>query len=200
MNKNKNKDNNGSHSTKLNMEIGEEELMFQLNQANTKAAAFSMVVRKYQERLYWHIRKMVLSHDDANDILQNTFLKAWEGIDNFRGDSLISTWLYRIATNETLTFLANKRMQNITSMDELEEVLAQNLEADKYFDGDEAQLKLQKAILTLPENQRLVFNMKYFDDLTYEEMEAILDTSVGALKASYHIAVKKIEKYLTEEE
>ena len=200
MNKNKNKDNNGSHSTKLNMETGEEELMFQLNQANTKAAAFSMVVRKYQERLYWHIRKMVLSHDDANDILQNTFLKAWEGIDNFRGDSLISTWLYRIATNETLTFLANKRMQNITSMDELEEVLAQNLEADKYFDGDEAQLKLQKAILTLPENQRLVFNMKYFDDLTYEEMEAILDTSVGALKASYHIAVKKIEKYLTEEE
>ena len=200
MNKNKNKDNNGSHSTKLNMEIGEEELMFQLNQANTKAAAFSMVVRKYQERLYWHIRKMVLSHDDANDILQNTFLKAWKGIDNFRGDSLISTWLYRIATNETLTFLANKRMQNITSMDELEEVLAQNLEADKYFDGDEAQLKLQKAILTLPEKQRLVFNMKYFDDLTYEEMEAILDTSVGALKASYHIAVKKIEKYLTEEE
>jgi len=200
MNKNKNKDNNGSHSTKLNMETGEEELMFQLNQANTKAAAFSMVVRKYQERLYWHIRKMVLSHDDANDILQNTFLKAWKGIDNFRGDSLISTWLYRIATNETLTFLANKRMQNITSMDELEEVLAQNLEADKYFDGDEAQLKLQKAILTLPEKQRLVFNMKYFDDLTYEEMEAILDTSVGALKASYHIAVKKIEKYLTEEE
>ncbi|HRR62259.1 MAG TPA: sigma-70 family RNA polymerase sigma factor [Paludibacteraceae bacterium] len=182
------------------METGEEELMFQLNQANTKAAAFSMVVRKYQERLYWHIRKMVLSHDDANDILQNTFLKAWKGIDNFRGDSLISTWLYKIATNETLTFLANKRMQNITSMDELEEVLAQNLEADKYFDGDEAQLKLQKAILTLPEKQRLVFNMKYFDDLTYEEMEAILDTSVGALKASYHIAVKKIEKYLTEEE
>ncbi len=133
-------------------------------------------------------------------ILQNTFLKAWKGIDNFRGDSLISTWLYRIATNETLTFLANKRMQNITSMDELEEVLAQNLVADKYFDGDEAQLKLQKAILTLPEKQRLVFNMKYFDDLTYEEMEAILDTSVGALKASYHIAVKKIEKYLTEEE
>lgn len=200
MNKNKNKDNNGSHSTKLNMEIGEEELMFQLNQANTKAAAFSIVVRKYQERLYWHIRKMVLSHDDANDILQNTFLKAWKGIDNFRGDSLIPTWLYKIATNETLTFLANKRMQNITSMDELEEVLAQNLEADKYFDGDEAQLKLQKAILTLPEKQRLVFNMKYFDDLTYEEMEAILDTSVGALKASYHIAVKKIEKYLTEEE
>lgn len=200
MNKNKNKDNNGSHSTKLNMETGEEELMFQLNQANTKAAAFSMVVRKYQERLYWHIRKMVLSHDDANDILQNTFLKAWKGIDNFRGDSLISTWLYKIATNETLTFLANKRMRNTTSMDELEEVLAQNLEADKYFDGDEAQLKLQKAILTLPEKQRLVFNMKYFDDLTYEEMEAILDTSVGALKASYHIAVKKIEKYLTEEE
>lgn len=195
-----NKNNNRSHSTKLNMETGEEELMFQLNQANTKAAAFSMVVRKYQERLYWHIRKMVLFHDDANDILQNTFLKAWKGIDNFRGDSLISTWLYKIATNETLTFLANKRMRNITSMDELEEVLAQNLEADKYFDGDEAQLKLQKAILTLPEKQRLVFNMKYFDDLTYEEMEAILDTSVGALKASYHIAVKKIEKYLTEEE
>ena len=138
---------------------------------------------------------MVLSHDDANDVLQNTFIKAWNGLEGFRGDSQISTWFYKIATNETLTFLANKRQRNHTSMDDDEKLMLQNLQSDTYFDGDEVQLILQKAILTLPEKQRLVFNMKYFDDITYEQMEAILGTSVGALKASYHIAVKKIEKY-----
>jgi len=121
-------------------------------------------------------------------------------LDGFRGDSLISTWLYRIATNETLTFLTNKRMRTQNSMDDVEEVLLQNLTAENYFNGDEIQLKLQKAILTLPEKQRLVFNMKYFDDITYDEMEAILGTTVGALKASYHYAVKKIEKYFSEED
>ncbi|MDD3079613.1 MAG: RNA polymerase sigma factor [Paludibacter sp.] len=173
----------------------EAELLLQLNQPQKKAGAFSGLVRLYQEKLYWHIRKMVLSHDDANDILQNTFMKAWNGLDGFRGDSQISTWLYRIATNETLTFLANKRMRNIASMDDVETVLLQNLQADTYFNGNELELKLQKAILTLPEKQRLVFNMKYFDDITYEQMEAILGTSVGALKASYHHAVKKIERF-----
>ncbi len=175
---------------------GEEKLKEQLQDPKRKAAAFSQLVRMYQERLYWHIRKMVLSHDDANDILQNTFMKAWNGIDNFRGDSLVSTWFYRIATNETLTFLANKRMKNINSLDEVEDVLLQQLQADQYFNGNEAQLKLQQAILTLPEKQRLVFNMRYFDDLSYEQMENILGTTVGALKASYHLAVKKIEKFL----
>jgi len=177
----------------------EEELLLKLSQPKTRNAAFSSLVRTYQERLYWHIRKMVLSHDDSNDILQNAFMKAWNGIDGFRGDSQFSTWLYRIATNETLTFLANKRMRGFSSMDEVEESLLQNLRSDAYFDGNDLQLRLQKAILTLPEKQRLVFNMKYFDDITYEQMESILGTSVGALKASYHYAVKKIEKYFEEE-
>jgi RNA polymerase sigma-70 factor (ECF subfamily) len=178
----------------------EEELLLQLSQPKSRSGAFSIVVRTYQERLYWHIRKMVLSHEDANDVLQNTFMKAWNGIDGFRGDSQFSTWLYRIATNETLTFLTSKRMRTQNSIDDVDETLLQNLQADTYFNGNELQMKLQKAILTLPEKQRLVFNMKYFDDITYEEMEAILGTSVGALKASYHYAVKKIEKLFSEEE
>jgi len=182
------------------MNPSEEELVLQLNHPNRRAGAFSVIVRTYQERLYWHIRKMVMSHEDANDVLQNTFMKAWNGLDGFRGESMVSTWLYRIATNETLTFLTNKRMRNQNSIDDVENTLLQNLQADTYFNGSEIQLKLQKAILTLPEKQRLVFNMKYFDDITYDEMEAILGTSVGALKASYHYAVKKIEKYFSEEE
>lgn len=182
------------------MSLTEEDLQQQLGHPKKRAAAFSEVVRSYQERLYWHIRKMVLSHEDANDVLQNTFMKAWNGLDGFRGDSQVSTWLYRIATNETLTFLANKRMRNLNSIDDVEDVLLQNLKADSYFNGNEIQLKLQEAILTLPEKQRLVFNMKYFDDITYEQMESITGTSVGALKASYHHAVKKIEKFFEEEE
>jgi RNA polymerase sigma-70 factor (ECF subfamily) len=182
------------------MNLTNEELQIQLNEPDQKAKAFSAVVRAYQERLYWHIRKMVLSHDDANDVLQNCFMKAWNGIEGFRGDSQISTWLYRIATNETLTFLANKKLRNLQSLDDVEDNLLLNLQSDQYFNGNEAQLKLQKAIITLPEKQRLVFNMKYFDDITYEKMEAILGTSVGALKASYHHAVKKIEKFFDENE
>jgi RNA polymerase sigma-70 factor (ECF subfamily) len=182
------------------MNLTEEELLSKLSEPRSRAAAFSSLVRSYQERLYWHIRKMVLSHDDSNDVLQNTFMKAWNGLDGFRGDSQISTWLYRIATNETLTFLSNKRMRTSNSIDDVEDNLLNNLQADTYFSGTELQLKLQKAILTLPEKQRLVFNMKYFEDIKYEEMEAILGTSVGALKASYHHAVKKIEKYFEEEE
>ena len=180
------------------MSFSEEDLLKQLNNPNKRATAFSILVRTYQERLYWHIRKMVLSHEDSNDVLQNTFMKAWKGLDGFRGESQLSTWLYRIATNETLTFLANKRMRNTNSLDDVEDSLILNLRADSYFNGTEIQLRLQEAILTLPEKQRLVFNMKYFDDITYEEMENILGTSVGALKASYHHAVKKIEKFFEE--
>jgi len=175
------------------------ELLTMLADPKRKSLAFSSIVRNYQERIYWHIRKMVLVHDDANDVMQNTFLKAWNGIDSFRGDSLISTWLYRIATNESLTFLTNKRLKNLQSMDDEESLMFQNLQADSYFDGNEVEQKLQEAILTLPEKQRLVFNMKYFEDITYEEMESILGTSVGALKASFHHAVKKIERFLIEE-
>jgi RNA polymerase sigma-70 factor (ECF subfamily) len=177
----------------------EDDLLSLLADHKTKDKAFSTVVRLYQERLYWHVRKMVLSHDDANDVLQNTFLKAWNGLANFRGDAQLSSWLYRIATNETMTFLANKRMKNVSSMEDVENTLLNQLHSDEYFSGNEAEMKLQEAILTLPEKQRLVFNMKYFDCLTYEAMEKILDTSTGALKASYHHAVKKIEKILSDE-
>lgn len=180
------------------MSLQDKELMSQLADKKTRSTAFSSLVRLYQERLYWHIRKMVLSHDDANDILQNTLMKAWNGIEGFRGDSQISSWLYRIATNETMTFLAARRMRNVAIMDDEEQLLMNQLHADSYFDGTEAEMKLQEAIVTLPEKQRLVFNMKYYDDLTYDQMEAILETSVGALKASYHHAVKKIEKMLSE--
>ncbi|NLO69783.1 MAG: RNA polymerase sigma factor [Porphyromonadaceae bacterium] len=169
----------------------------QLEQDKTKS--FSEIVQTFQERLYWHIRQMVLVHDDANDILQNTFLKAWNGLDKFRGDSQLSTWLYRIATNETLTFLAQKRMRNVFSIDETEDLLFNNLQADSFFDGDEAQLKLQKAILTLPEKQRLVFNMRFYEEMPYDQMSEILGTSVGALKASYHHAAKKVEEFLKKE-
>lgn len=182
------------------MHAEDQELINRLTSPASKSSAFSGIVRNYQERLYWHIRKMVLSHDDANDVLQNTFMKAWSGIDSFRGDARLSSWLYRIATNETLTFLTNKRMRNIAAMEDEEQLLISQLHADSYFNGDEAEMRLQEAILTLPEKQRLVFNMKYFDSLTYEEMEEILQTSVGALKASYHHAVKKIEKLIEKEE
>jgi len=180
------------------MNYNEAELLLDLKNHHKKTSAFSKIVGLYQERLYWHIRKMVISHDDANDVLQNTFIKAWNGLDGFRGDSMISTWLYKIATNETITFLAAKRLRNNVTMDDGESLLMQHLQSDSYFDGNEIQMKLQKAILTLPEKQRLVFNMKYFDDITYDEMETILGTSAGALKASYHHAVKKIEKFFDE--
>jgi len=178
------------------MSAAETDLLPSLKDPQKRAGAFSAIVRLYQERLYWHIRKMVLVHDDANDVLQNTFMKAWNGLDGFRGDSQLSTWLYRIATNETLTFLSNKNARNQLSIDNTETTLINNLQSDSYFSGDRTQLLLQKAILTLPEKQRLVFNMKYFEDITYEQMEEILGTSVGALKASYHIAVKKSRKSL----
>lgn len=187
------------HEAPIIMSQPEEDLLKQLSNPRKRPAAFSVLVRTYQERLYWHIRKMVISHDDANDVLQNTLMKAWNGLDGFRGDSQISTWLYRIATNETLTFLSSKRMKMSGSLDEVDDYLLQNLRADSHIDGDELQIRLQEAVLTLPEKQRLVFNMKYFDDITYDEMEAILGTSVGALKASYHHAVKKIEKFFSGE-
>jgi RNA polymerase sigma-70 factor (ECF subfamily) len=176
--------------------FNETALLDQLSNPKLRSIAFGKIVQEYQQPIYWHIRKMVLNHDDANDVMQTTFMKAWSALDSFRGESKISTWLFRIAVNETITFLNNQKSKNFYSTDNLEDSLAQNLEADHYFSGDETQLKFQKAILSLPEKQRLVFNMKYFDDLKYEEMEVILGTSVGALKASYHHAVKKIEAFL----
>ena len=175
----------------------EADLMKMLQDEKQQRKAFDIIVREYSKSLYWQIRKMVLCHDDANDVLQNTLLKVWSNIDQFRGESRISTWLFRIAINETYTFLNKERQRNQSSMTDLEDVMVQNLQSDPYFSGDEAALKLQKAILSLPEKQRLVFNMKYYDDLKYEEMSEILGTSVGALKASYFHAVHKIEAYMS---
>lgn len=172
-------------------------LVQRLQDEKTQKDAFSVLVKKYSEQLYWQIRKIVIAHDDANDVLQNTFIKIWTNIDNFRGDSKLLTWLYKIAINESITFINKQRQQQNIALDDEENFLASKLEGDSYFDGDEAQLLLQKAILTLPEKQRIVFNMKYFDEMKYEDMSAVLDTSVGALKASYHHAVKKIEDFLS---
>lgn len=174
------------------------ELIDQLRDPKTCRKAFGEVIKTYTEPLYWQIRRMVQSHDDANDLLQNTFMKAWSSIENFRGDARLSTWLYKIAINESITFLERERKRLSISLDDQDASLARTIEADEYFDGDELQLKLRKAIATLPEKQRLVFNMKYFDDMKYEDMSNILGTSVGALKASYHLAVKKIENILSE--
>ena len=174
------------------MSLPDEDILIQqLRDEKTRSNAFSSLVKTYSETLYWHIRRMVLTHDDANDILQNTFIKAWMGIDGFLGNARILTWLYRIAPNETLTFI-NK---NSNAIFEDIDTATTAVEADEWFDGDDLQARLQAAIQTLPPKQRMVFNMKYYEEMKYEEMSTILGTSVGALKASYHIAVKKISEY-----
>ncbi len=165
-----------------------------LRNEKTRSQAFTQVVEEYKEKLYWQIRRMVLSHDDADDVLQNTFIKAWMGLDSFRGEAKLSTWLYRIASNETINFL-ERRKKTITSIDDADNGVALQLEGDPYFDGDETQRQLQEAIATLPVRQRQVFNLKYFEEMKYEDMSEMLSTSVGALKASYHHAVKKIAEY-----
>jgi RNA polymerase sigma factor (sigma-70 family) len=174
----------------------DQEIISDLKNKENQNLAFQMLVNKYKERLYWHIRKIVLDHDDADDILQNTFVKVWKNVENFREESTLFTWLYRIATNETLTFINSKKRRSLMPLNDVSDFLMENLESDPYFEGDEIQKNLQKAILTLPEKQRIVFNMKYFDDMKYNDMAEVLNTSVGALKASFHHAVKKIEDYL----
>lgn len=165
-----------------------------LFKGNNPDYAFNLIVRKYQQQLYWYVRRMVIVHDDANDIVQDVFLKAWKSIGSFRGDAKLFTWLYRIATNEALTFLSKKKRRYLLSFTNLEEELTQSLEADVYYNGTDIEKKIQKAILKLPEKQRMVFTLRYYDEMKYEDMSQILGTSVGALKASYHHAVKKIEK------
>jgi len=174
----------------------DKELVQLFQEGDNPNYAFNLIVRKYRERLYWHIRKIVIDHDDTDDVLQNTLIKTWTALSDFRGDSQLFTWLYRIATNEALTFLKSKRTKFFLPLVDVESKLKNKLEDDPYFDGNELQRQLQKAILSLPEKQRIVFNMKYFDDLKYEEISEILGTSVGALKASYHHAVKKIEELI----
>jgi RNA polymerase sigma-70 factor (ECF subfamily) len=178
------------------VETDDKELLVQFKEERTRNAAFSLIIKKYQQKLYSIIRRMIISHDDTDDVLQNTFIKMWHHLDGFKEDSQLYTWLYRIATNESLTFLKKKRTKFFVPIVDVEYKLSQSLESDQYFKGDEIQLRLQKAILKLPEKQRLVFNMKYFEEMKYEDMSEILGTSVGALKASYHIAVKKIEEYV----
>ncbi|WP_242203658.1 RNA polymerase sigma factor [Aestuariivivens insulae] len=175
----------------------EVQLVKQLQSNTSKEQAYRTLVKLYKERLYWHIRNIVKLHDDADDVLQNTFLKVFKNIHNFKGDSKLFSWMYRIATNEAITFLNKKAKRLQITNEEVQQLAIGNLTSDVYFEGDEIQLKLQKAIATLPEKQQLVFNMKYFENIKYKDMAEILETSEGALKASYHIAVKKIEAYLT---
>lgn len=173
------------------------ELLEQIQEGKNAQQAFNELVNTYGQRLYWHIRKMVISHEDANDVLQNTLIKIWNGLPAFRGESSLFTWMYKVSTNEILTFLKKKKNFYSKTLEENKTtVLA--LESDDYFTGDHLQMLLQKAILTLPEKQRLVFNMRYFDEIKYEQMSEMLGTSTGALKASYHIASEKVEKYLKE--
>ena len=178
------------------MHYTDNEILTLFKDESTRNMAFHHLIQKYQKKLYWHIRKIVINHDDTDDILQNTFIKVWKNLEAFKAEAELYTWLYRIATNESLSFLKQKKRANFLSIHSIEYQLAKSLESDIYFQGDQIQLKLQKAILTLPEKQRIVFNLRYYDEMPYEQMSQILETSVGALKASYHIAAKKIEKYL----
>ncbi len=179
--------------------IDETALVEQLKSGATRSQAFEVLVNTYKKRLYWHIRSLVLNHDDADDVLQNTFIKVFNNIESFKGESKLFSWMYRIATNEALTFLKSKSKKLGMGTDQLNQWAADNLATDVYFEGDDIQLKLQKAISLLPEKQKLIFNMKYFQELKYEEISEILATSVGGLKASYHLAVKKIEAFLKED-
>ena len=174
----------------------EKEIIALLQDPTRQREAFECIVREYSEQLYWQIRRLVLSHEDANDLLQNTFIKAWTNIDYFRGDAKMSTWLYRIALNECLTFLNKQRTSNQLSIDDADMEILNKLESDTYFDGDDTQKIFLQAIHTLPEKQQIVFNLKYFKEMKYEEISEIVGTSIGALKASYHHAVKKIEAFL----
>ena len=182
----------------MDSSYNEREVLTLLQDESTQKRGFELIVARYSEQLYWQIRRVVLSHEDANDLLQNTFIKAWTNIDYFRAEAKLSTWLYRIALNECLTFLNKQRIT--VSLDDTDADVLRKLESDPYFSGDKAQLALQKAILTLPEKQRMVFNLKYYQEMKYEQMSEIFGTTVGALKASYHHAVKKIEKILGEED
>jgi len=182
--------------TSIPLKTSENLLIKRLQDKKTSSEAFKELVSLYKERLYWHIRNMVKDHEDAHDVLQNTFIKIFKNIHNFKGESKLFSWMYRIATNEAISFLNKRAKRNHITSEDLQQQLISNLESDVYFEGDEIQLKLQQAIASLPAKQQQVFNMKYFQELKYREMSEILETSEGALKASYHHAVKKIEEYL----
>ena len=178
------------------MEVTDQQILETYKKGN-QDLAFSQLMTKYQERIYWHIRRMVLKHDDADDIIQNTFIKAWKGLEKFREEANLYTWLYRIATNETITFINQNKKRLAQNIDDVEEILHHE-KTDNHYTGEEIEIKLQQAISTLPEKQKLVFNMKYFQEMKYQDMAEILGGSVGSLKASYFHAVKKIEEFLTQ--
>ncbi|AXY77255.1 sigma-70 family RNA polymerase sigma factor [Paraflavitalea soli] len=172
------------------------ELLILFRDPATKESAYTSIIRKYQEKLYWHVRRMVIEHEDANDVLQNVFIRVWNALENFREDSQLYTWLYRIATNECLTFLEQQKKRASVPLGDVESGLENKIKADKDFDANKLEWKLQLAIQQLPEKQRIVFGLRYYDEMPYEEMAKVLETSEGALKASYHHAVKKIEDYI----
>ncbi len=176
--------------------LQDSELLIQFRNPGTREKAFTAIIKKYQEKLYWHIRRMLVDHEDTNDVLQNVFIRVWNGLDNFREDAQLYTWLYRIATNESLTFIEQQKKKAAVSLDEVEGSLSNKVKADRHFDPNKLEWKLQVAIQQLPEKQRVVFNLRYYDEMPYEEMSKVLETSEGALKASYHHAVKKIEDYI----
>jgi len=180
----------------MGVSIHDSELLIQFRNPNTREKAFTAIIKKYQEKLYWHIRRMLVDHEDTNDVLQNVFIRVWNGLDNFREDAQLYTWLYRIATNESLTFIEQRKKKASISLDAAESNLTDKIKADKHFDANKLEWKLQVAIQQLPEKQRIVFNLRYYDEMPYEEMSKVLETSEGALKASYHHAVKKIEDYI----
>lgn len=180
----------------MSAQVEDAEILSKFQDVKTRNEAFNLLLKKYQQKIYWHVRRMVIDHDDADDLVQDVFIKVWKNLEGFRSDAQLYTWMYRIATNECITFLNKKKQKNNISLDEVSFELADTLASSSYFDGDKAQMKLQQALLTLPDKQKLVFNMKYYDDMKYEEMSEVLGTSVGALKASFHLAVKKIESFL----
>ena len=177
-------------------QISDTELLALFREAATKEKAFGILVKKYQERLYWHIRRMLVDHEDSNDVMQNVFIRVWNALANFREDAQLYTWLYRIATNECLTFIEQRKKKGTISINELESGLSNKIRADKDFDANKLEWKLQLAIQQLPEKQRIVFTLRYYDEMPYEEMSQVLETSAGALKASYHHAAKKIEDFI----
>ncbi|GBL35263.1 ECF RNA polymerase sigma-E factor [Filimonas sp.] len=177
-------------------ELNDEELFELFIQEETKEKAFTLIVKKYQERLYWHIRRFIVHHEDTNDILQNVFIKAWKGLHNFRQDAGLYTWLYRIGTNESLTYIANQKKKRSLSVSDHENGLSNRVKAEKGFDYNKLEWKLQLAIQSLPDKQKAVFTLRYYDEMPYEKMSEVLETSVGSLKASYHHASKKVEEFL----
>ncbi len=180
----------------MSMAIEDSELLLMFREPASREKAYTAIIRKYQERLYWHVRRMLVDHDDSNDVLQNVFIRVWNGLDNFREDARLYTWLYRIATNECLSFIEQKKKRASVPLSDVEEGLSNQVRADKDFDANKIEWKLQLAIQKLPEKQRVVFNLRYYDEMPYEEMSRVLETSEGALKASYHHAVKKVEDFL----